>query len=112
MSSILGVLYAFMLMLPTILFGADIFKLGQIMNYLEAEATVVMYQISKDGGVRPALIEELENEGITIECSGSCTYVSAGERITFKLIKYYTPIIIKKEDIEISVTRKAIVGYL
>lgn len=112
MSNILGVLYSFVLILPTIVFGADLFRLGQKMNMIESRATSVAYQISKDGGVRPALRASLEEEGITISCVGECTFISMGETLTYSLITYYTPIIIRQEDIEINVTRTVIVGYL
>lgn len=112
MSNILGVLYSFVLILPTILFGADIFRLGQKMNILETRATSVALEISREGGIRPSLEAKLEEEGITIECTGECGFVSMGESLTYSLLAYYTPIIIGPEDIEIRVTRTVIVGYL
>lgn len=112
MSNIMGAVFSFMLIFPTILIGIDYFVVGKIIVELEKKATVVSYVISEEGGIRPSLIQELSEEGITIKCNGQCTYISVGQTISYELVKTYTPIIINNEDIIISVKRTTIVGYL
>ena len=112
MSNIFGLMYSFILILPTILFGVDLMRISTIRTFLEARATVASYQISKEGGIKQSLINSLEAEGVTIECSGECTYISMGETISFRLVRMYTPMILRKEEMEVKVTRVVIVGYL
>lgn len=112
MSNIFGLMYSFILILPTILFGIDLMQISSIRSYLESRATIVSYQISKEGGLKPQLIAKLEEEGITIECQEACTYITMGETITFRLSRFYTPLILKKETMKVAVTRVTIVGYL
>lgn len=112
MSNIMSLVYSFILIFPTILLGVDFFIIGKIIVELETRATIVSYIISEEGGIRPSLVNELAEEGITITCEGEYSYISVGETIKYQLIKTYTPIIIKNEDINIYVTRTTIVGYL
>lgn len=113
MSNIFGLMYSFILILPTILFGIDLMQISSIRTYLESRATIVSYQISKEGGLKPPLIAKLEEEeGITIDCQEACTYITMGETITFRLSRFYTPLILKKETMKVAVTRVTIVGYL
>lgn len=112
MSNLMGLMFSFLLMMPTILLGADLFRISQIMTSLEARATTLSYEISKSGGLRANNVAALEEEGITVSCNTDCEYISVGESISYTLMKSYTPIILKNEDIEIIVTRVTIVGYL
>lgn len=112
MGSFMGTLLSFVLLLPVILFGADLYLVSALQTRLETRATSVAYTISLQGGVRNALVTELADEGITLTCLTNCTYVSVGQSIKYELLTTYTPIILKKEEMIISVTRTAIVGYL
>lgn len=112
MSNLLGLLLSFVLIFPTILYGVDLFAVNSIKIALESRATTIGYQISKQGGLRESLVEELNEQNMIISCVDDCTYISVGEKITFQLTKYYTPIIISQEKLVISVTRTTIVGYL
>ncbi len=112
MSNVFGLLLSFTLIFPTILFGVDLFIINSIKVSLESKATTIGYQISKQGGLREALINEIEKQNIIISCLNECTYISVGEELTYELIKYYTPILISQEQLTISVTRTIIVGYL
>lgn len=112
MANLYGTLFSFILILPTLLFGVDLINIAKLSMSLEKRATIVSYQISDQGGLRAPLIESLALEGINISCQYSCEYISVGETITFEMSTFYDPIIIKKEPMEISVTRMTIVGYL
>lgn len=112
MSNLMGLIYAYVLIMPTILFGIDIFRIQQILVNLESQATAISYQISQAGGVRPLLTQTLENDGITLTCLRECNYISVGQSLEFVLTKAYTPIIVKNDIMNISVTRTTIVGYL
>lgn len=112
MGNLIDVLFGTMLILPIILFGVDLYGISATKTYLEARATTLSYQISKEGGVRASLINELASEDIEINCFGTCQIVSSGQVIKFEISKIYTPIIMNENNFIITVTRTVMVGYL
>lgn len=112
MSNNLGLIFAFFLILPVILFGADLYLLSNIQVTLEARATTAGYRISLEGGVRQSLVDELASEDINLYCVTSCETLSVGASVHYGLSKVYSPIILAKEPLEVVVSRVIIVGYL
>lgn len=112
MGNLLNTLFSVLLILPIILFGVDLYGINATKSYLEARATTLSYRISKEGGVRQTLVNELASEDITINCFGECQTVSAGQIIKFQIAMNYTPIILETENFVISVTRTVMIGYL
>lgn len=108
----MSMLLSFVLIFPTILFGADLYMISSLKTMLETRATTLSYEISIAGGVREQLVEELALNNITLTCHDSCTFISVGETITYELSMFYTPIIFNHEEMKISVIRTTIVGYL
>lgn len=112
MSNIMSMLFSFVLIFPTILFGADLYVISSLKIKLEARATTLSYEISIAGGVRQELIDELLFEGITLSCLSECTFISVGQTLKYELSTMYTPIVFSKDEMRISVIRTTIVGYL
>lgn len=112
MSNLMGMMLSFSLLFPTILFGADLYLISGFKTRLETRATTLCYEISKSGGMRQEMVSGLLAEGITFTCLDQCSTISVGTSVAFELSILYTPIIMKKENMHISVTRTTIVGYL
>lgn len=112
MSNIMSMLFSFVLIFPTILFGADLYALSSLKIKLEARATALSYEISLAGGVRQQLVDELLFEGITLSCISDCAFISVGQTLKYELSTMYAPIIFSKDEMKISVIRTTIVGYL
>ena len=112
MGNNLALLFGFVLIMPTIFFGVDLYLLSNGYVSLETRATTVGYTISLEGGIRASLVEELASEKISLYCHEGCDVISVGESVHYELKQDYTPFIMGREEIEIRVSRYIIVGYL
>lgn len=112
MGNLVGVLFSFLMIIPVIVLGIDLYGLTSEQVALETMATIISYRISKEGGVRQQLISELASEGVELICLSTCHNVSVGQIVKYQLFDYYTPILISENDISVSVTRTTMIGYL
>lgn len=110
MGSKLGVIISLLFVAMFTLLGADTMSIQYIYSNLDAKATNVAYVIAKTG-VTKATIEYIEREyDVTFTCLKNCAGI-VGAPVDFKISVKYKPIIISNEELTLSITRQAIVGY-
>ena len=93
------------------LFGADLISLQSAYSMLDAKANNISYIISRNGAIDNDFISYIEN---TYNVDFICDINLApefGEKITYEITTTYSPLVIAKEDIIISVKRMTIIGF-
>ncbi|MCQ2742842.1 MAG: hypothetical protein MJ239_06070 [Bacilli bacterium] len=97
-------------MVQVFLFQGDLCFVEAIHNELDAVALTASYKISMCGYVSEELREFVRKEA-KAEIYTVTPSASFGEALTFSVYRDYRPFVISKENMRISVTRTAIVGY-
>ena len=93
------------------LFGTDLLCLQYLYSDLDSKGISIAYQISKNSRIDEDFLELLSkkyNVSVTSDPSQSVDY---GEVVTFKISDKYDPLIIASGEMNISITREAIIGY-
>ncbi len=89
----------------------DLLSIQIVYNNLDALSVNAGYLISRYGTINTIVTNFVsEEENATIVALGEKT-ARVGELFKYKISKNYSPLIIKNEDIEISISRSIIVGY-
>ena len=110
MGSKLGTIISLLFVAMFTLLGADTMSIQYIYSNLDSKATNVAYYIAKNG-VTNATVNFIENEyNVTFTCLKNCG-AAVGSSVDFKISTKYKPIILSKDELTLSVTRQAIIGY-
>ncbi|MCR5348154.1 MAG: hypothetical protein K6E59_00900 [Bacilli bacterium] len=112
MSYKLGLLLSIVFMMSVLLFSGDLINVGIIKNSLNSLALTVSYRIAKDGAVLGDTRTLVESYGaeLTFE-EGWRESFRIGDTVTFYLKKEYTPFVLRKGTMPLSVRRSAVIGY-
>ena len=111
MSYKIGLLLSMIFVALFFLFGADLISLQSAYSMLDAKANNISYIISRNGAIDSDFISYIEN---TYNVDFICDINLApefGEKITYEITTTYSPLVIAKEDIIISVKRMTIIGF-
>ena len=111
MSYKIGLLLSMIFVALFFLFGADLISLQSAYSMLDAKANNISYIISRNGAIDNDFISYIEN---TYNVDFICDINLApefGEKITYEITTTYSPLVIAKEDIIISVKRMTIIGF-
>ena len=111
MSYKIGLLLSMIFVALFFLFGADLISLQSAYSMLDAKANNISYIISRNGVIDNDFINYIEN---TYNVDFICDINLApefGEKITYEITTIYSPLVISKEDIVISVKRMTIIGF-
>jgi hypothetical protein len=111
MSYKLGLLLSFFFMIQVLLFAGDLACIESVHSELDAVAVTASYQISMSGKITNATRTFVYQEAKAFVWQLSGENAKMGESITFLVYRDYTPFIVSKDAMRISVRRTAIVGY-
>ena len=93
------------------LFGADLISLQAAYSMLDAKANNISYIISRNGSIDSNFIYYIET---TFDVDIICDLNPApefGEKIYYEIKTTYSPLVIGKEEMTISVKRMTIIGF-
>lgn len=111
MSNLYSYILSLFLLIPTLLFSSDLFALSAIRNEVEQKSTTLSLRISISGGDYKRFEEEISNEQMVLTCLVGCNNPQVGESVKFRVSKFYKPLFISKNTIEVASTRTALIGY-
>ena len=110
MSSKLGTILSMIFVVLYIVLGLDLISIQFIYSDLDAKAASVAYLISKNKGVTSSLVESIEERyNVTFICLNDC--VITDNIVDFALSTTYQPFFISKDEMNIVITRQAVIGY-
>ena len=111
MSYKIGLLLSMVFVALFFLFGADLISLQSAYSVLDAKANNISYIISRNGVIDETFINYIET---TYNVDFICDINLApefGEKIFYEITTTYSPLIIGKEEMIISVKRMTIIGF-
>lgn len=109
MSYKLGLMLSLVFLMSVFLMAGDMFCVSAIHNDLDSIALTVSYLVSRDGYVSDATRQFVEDSGADLTLPSESPRI--GDIYSFEVSKSYTPIIISREAIVITVKRTTVVGY-
>ena len=93
------------------LFSGDMISLQFIYSDLDAKSVTISYLISDHGMLDEQFINYIENKYDIDFVSADNLYPLFGDEVTYVIAKHYKPLIMSKEEMEISIKRTTIIGY-
>ena len=111
MSYKIGLLLSMVFVALFFLFGADLLSLQSAYSVLDSKANNISYIISRNGRIDDAFIayiEETYNVDFKCEKNYAPTF---GEEIVFEISTTYSPLVISKEEMVLTVQRMTVVGF-
>jgi len=112
MASKLGTILSLLFVSLTLAILGDLGAIQIIHSDLDALALTVGYQISSNGLITESLKGFVNKDGKTTLVSLTQGPVALGGTIEFALSRVYHPLIVRKEDMAITVKRSAVIGYI
>ena len=111
MSYKLGLLLSMIFVALFFLFGADLVTLQSSYSLLDAKANNISYLISRNGVIDNEFINYVETTFLVdFECSENLT-PTFGEKIVYQISTSYSPLVISKEEMTLTIKRMTIVGF-
>ena len=110
MASKLGFMLSSIFFVFIFLISGDMLCVSQIKSGLDSLAVTVSYRIAKEGRLSDSTQKLISDYGATIKSTNTAS-PAIGETYTFSLKKEYTPLILSKNTMAITVTHSAIVGF-
>lgn len=111
MSYKIGLLLSMIFVALYFIFGADLISLQSAYSVLDAKANNISYIISRNGEIDAAFTNYIETTfNVDFVCDLDHTPVF-GEKITYEISATYSPLVISKEDMTITVRRMTIIGF-
>ena len=112
MSYKLGLLLSIAFMMSVLLFSGDLLNVAIIKNSFNALSVTVSYRIAKDGTITSNTDALIQSYDATLRLEeGQREAFRIGDTVTYFLEKRYTPFILRKEEMVLSVRRSAVIGY-
>ena len=111
MSYKIGLLLSMIFVAMFFLFGADMISLQSAYSLLDAKANNISYIISRNGAIDENFVNYIET---TFNVDFICDINLApefGEKIYYEITATYSPLIIGKEEMTISIKRMTIIGF-
>ena len=111
MSYKIGLLLSMIFVAMFFLFGADMISLQSAYSLLDAKANNISYIISRNGAIDENFVNYIET---TFNVDFICDINLApefGEKIYYEITTTYSPLIIGKEEMTISIKRMTIIGF-
>ncbi len=106
----LGLMLSLVFVMSVMLLGGDIIGVSSIHSSLDALALIVARAIGKEGTISSNTYQTVKSHDAYISYNATASF-ALGETMTFTLYKYYTPMVLSKERLRITVRRSVIVGY-
>lgn len=111
MSYKLGLILSLSFVMSVLLLASDLLCVSMIHSNLDSLALTVSNRISIAGRLDNETISFVERENAHIQCLENCS-PKLGDTMVYRIYRDYRPLIIAHEQIEVSVTRSAVVGYM
>ena len=109
MSYKLGLMLSLVFLMCVFMMAGDMFCVAAIHSDLDSISLTVSYLISRDGWVSESTREFAEDSGATLHLPSAAPRI--GDTYTFEVSKEYSPIIISRDPIVVTVKRSTVVGY-
>ena len=111
MSYKIGLLLSMIFVALFFLFGADLISLQSAYSVLDAKANNISYIISRNGVIDDNFINYIETTfSVEFNCEKNLS-PEFGEKITYEISAPYSPLVISKEEMVITVKRMTIIGF-
>jgi hypothetical protein len=112
MSYKLGLLLSVAFMMAVLLLGTDLALLDAVENQVNAIAMIVGQRICYDGAVKNSTIQYVtDHQAKFIVVDGPDYGTAYGSTFVYKIEKQYSPIILSKSPVSVTVTRAVVVGF-
>ena len=111
MSSKIGVVLSMLFVVLFFLFGTDLLCLQYQYSELDSKGITIAYYISKNGRIDGDFLSFLSKKyevEVSADASQSAEY---GDVVRFTVKDTYDPLVIANEEMTISISREAIIGY-
>lgn len=111
MSYKIGLLLSMVFVALFFLFGADLISLQSAFSVLDSKANNISYIISRNGVIDTDFIYYIETTfHVEFECETN-TAPTFGEKVIYQISTTYSPLVISKEEMVITVRRMTIIGF-
>lgn len=111
MSSKLGTILSMIFIIFAFLFGSDLMTLQYLYSDLDAKSVNISYLISRNATIDDEFVTHIENKfNVTFLCDVSGT-PAFGDEVKYVISHEFTPLMMSKESITVSVSRYTIVGF-
>ena len=112
MSYKLGFILSMVFVAMFFLLAGDMVSLQFLYSDLDAKSVTISYLISKNPGrINDNFVEYIENKYNVEFVSIDNRSPMFGDEVTYVIAEYYTPLIMSKEEMTVSVKRTTVVGY-
>ena len=111
MSYKIGLILSMIFVSLFFLFGADLITLQSIYSSLDAKANNISYVISRTGVVDDSFINYVETTYHVDFICDKHLVPTFGEQIFYQVSVTYTPMVISKNQMTVSIKRMTIVGF-
>lgn len=111
MSSKFGLILSMLFIALFFSMGIDMISVQIIYSDLDAKSAAISYRISEYGTIDNALISSIQADfSVKFECKSKCQPVF-GDTVIYVISRDYRPLIIKSNQLTVSVERAAVIGY-
>ena len=112
MSYKLGLLLSLTFLMSVLLLFGDLVNVSIIKNSLHSLSLVVSYRLQKEYRITADLEKIIDSYGVTytLETDGRSAF-RIGETVTYTLMKEYTPFVMRRGTMHVTVRRSAVIGY-
>ena len=111
MSSKIGTILSMLFVVMFFLFGTDLLCLEYAYSELDSKGITIAYQISKNSRIDGDFIAFLADKYEVTILADSSQSAEYGDVVKFIVEDTFDPLVIADEEMVISITREAIIGY-
>ena len=112
MSSKMGLILSMVFVFMFFAMGLDLISIQFIYNDLDAKSVAISYKISNYGTVNEEIKRSIEQTfDVKFTCVDNCSPLF-GDTVTYVISKSYRPLVVSASEMNISVKRTAVIGYL
>ncbi len=111
MGSNIGFMLSLVFVVQVLLLSGDLVSIQAIYGHLDALSLSVNQMISRQGGITPRIEQYVETQEVEIYCIPEMCSTQFGETYEYKLVKTFTPLIMSKDEMKITIKRSVIIGY-
>lgn len=111
MGSNIGTILSMVFVALFFVLGVDIMSIQFAYTRLDQVATTFSYVIAKEGGVKQSTIDSYcEKYDVVFTCKSNCT-PKKGDIVDYQLSCDYSPLIIAKQDMLLTIERSTVIGF-
>lgn len=111
MSSKIGLILSMVFVSLFLMLGVDLISIQYLYSSLDSISISISYSFSKTKEIKPDYVTYL-NDKYHIEITDISNYEPIyGERVEYKINRKYQPLIVSQDEMILSISRVAIVGY-